>query len=642
MRVARCALNREVIIMKKRFTAIIAMIVALVMSFALIACNGDTNPGGSANPGGEITGGDTDGSASKRAYNAMNELLGKKGFTATFDYALDTEKSAKVESEGTIVLSGNRLKAATGDMSMVMDFGTGYNYFLDENNTAVGYTTGMPAGLFGHAFDMFADELGGLQITDAQWAAADAAIAYDKATDTLSYKFDLAEQINAYTENVYKAYKQDKSVMWVIDEYILDATEGAMQFSPVQQGVTGVTSIYNTVVTLTESLAPMPLGELLKMLKQSGFDVEAMLEENGMSLSELLAQLGVTEAEFKARTLDEAIVGAYKAVMEMIQGNPGDDTPMPEPAAEGNVGEDSDGDVGTITGPGMSESIMPMLMAALQGALTYEKTAQDPAAKEVVEQLLGMVVSAADGAKVKQLVDKELADAELAETEPSPLAFAIKNGIQAKEVSLTAALKLDGESLAGLNIVGVASHKYVAAGEETVPALFDDNNYVFEFGIKFTEISSDIAPIEFNRGNDVFGESVSVGDAVVVGNITEDFKAYVELGNREKLENTVVTVGLFNPEFDGMTGDYIIPVTGITYDKATSTVTVKKELLNEFFADPENGNTFVVGVCVNMTVGTDSYDSFAPLNVTKFPAKSEGFEAFMTALAEMVQSNVIG
>ncbi len=89
MRVARCALNREVIIMKKRFTAIIAMIVALVMSFALIACNGDTNPGGSANPGGEITGGDTDGSASKRAYNAMNELLGKKGFTATFDYALD-------------------------------------------------------------------------------------------------------------------------------------------------------------------------------------------------------------------------------------------------------------------------------------------------------------------------------------------------------------------------------------------------------------------------------------------------------------------------------------------------------------------------------------------------------------------------
>lgn len=224
--------------MKKKFFAVVAAVVAFVMCFALIACG---NPDAPDTPGNKTS--EKEGMA-KQAATAVTAVLDKEGVSGNLGIKLTATGEKAIELSGAFEKSGNRVKVVSGDEEMLLDLTTGYMYTLE--NGAVVYCEGvMPTGLYDYVVNMVEKYSDSAQMSPEVWAELDDLITYDTATKTVSYKLDLAEQINGLTEALYEGYKGNKSLTWLLDEYLLYFT-GNIQFSPIATGQTG-TSIVDMI-----------------------------------------------------------------------------------------------------------------------------------------------------------------------------------------------------------------------------------------------------------------------------------------------------------------------------------------------------------------------------------------------------------
>ncbi len=565
--------------MKRIFACIVSLMTALVMCFAFVACDGrpsgvvpDGDPGGNTpapTPTPTPDGG-KDGMAAK-ALNAVRELFDESGFKGEVGYKLSSDgiKASNGVIEQTVAAEkrGNVLRASyttsDGEKDVLFDLDTGYEYNVKEVDGALEVLRAdsvLPAGLYGYAQTMI-----GELVPDGDVTADDELIEYDATTKTVSFHADGAEKINDMLEPLYTAYKSG-SVIDLLDGYIEYFSDGAYTFSHTT--AVGVISIYDLIYGYIGTFKDMDIGTVLETAKSMGLDIQAMLEQNGIDVLATLAQYGVdiTEEQLLARKLGQVMVGAYNALGRILGG-----ANTPSSAQDGEQ---------TPSG-GTDEMLSMILSAALKGAFV------DDADGSTAEKAFADVVEMLDALKVKALIDN------LSEQDPELVAF-IANGVELKKLTTDVSVKLDdSDKLSELKFEFVLAHAYT--GDVAADFSFlADNNYTAEFTVTVTEHMASSQAFEYTFGDGYSINAYSAG-AIVYGEITDDITVFVELG---ALDVNASVTGVYKVDADRtmielQCGDKV------TYDAATSVITIKADFYNEFLATATSGEKLSVELSID-------------------------------------------
>lgn len=590
--------------MKKRLTAVLSLILALVMSFALVACDNGKGPGETEKPGGEQPPATAE--MTEKAVDAVTTLFAEKGVKATVDIKLSSKLGAddNVDMSIPVEKSGNKLKATVpadegGTATVVIDLDTGYSYTVVDQSgtaTAVSYESVLPAGLYGyieHMLNVVADG------EDADFSEWDEKIEYDKDSQTVALSYDGVKQVNDFTLPLYDAYEKKSSLTTLLDDYFDLLSGGQMVFAPLPQGTNGM-SFVTLAIDFVESMQDSTLGDILTTAKESyDIDVEKLLEDNDIDVAALLKeQFGIetTWEAIKARKLGDMIVGAYNALMQAL-------TP---PDQEVNAIAEGD----EITDEDQSAGMASMLAAIINGALTGTPQ-EGQSAKAIAENLFNMLLVITNGLKTDVVIDTYIAP-QLPE-----LAEAIKSKVQITKANAKLSVKLNGDKLDTLFFKAELSHNYTKEAAEGFVFLAD-NDYKVEFTVKVSEISATPANIEFAYG-DMSDVSYYAPDVVITGDtVTSDVKIFVELGGRQNNQGVTVDVGECEYVYNESFGDYVpslVANENITYDKASSVVTIKAAYLAGYFAKAEAGVPLELCFAVTETVGSDTGEYVSTFNV---------------------------
>ena len=246
-----------------------------------------------------------------------------------------------------------------------------------------------------------------------------------------------------------------------------------------------------------------------------------------------------------------------------------------------------------------------MLAAIINGALTGTPQ-EGQSAKAIAENLFNMLLVITNGLKTDVVIDTYIAP-QLPE-----LAEAIKRKVESKLF-----LQLNGDKLDTLFFKAELSHNYTKEAAEGFVFLAD-NDYKVEFTVKVSEISATPANIEFAYG-DMSDVSYYAPDVVITGDtVTSDVKIFVELGGRQNNQGVTVDVGECEYVYNESFGDYVpslVANENITYDKASSVVTIKAAYLADYFANAEAGAPVELCFVATETVGSDTDEHVSTFNV---------------------------
>ena len=117
--------------MKKRLIAFVSMLMAFVLCFALVACDGQAPTTDNTDPKDPIKPGPTTTASMtvKQALNAVDKLLtGEDGWKGEASYKLSTANTDELKDTVKLDKRGNRVEVAIGEESMILDMETGYAY----------------------------------------------------------------------------------------------------------------------------------------------------------------------------------------------------------------------------------------------------------------------------------------------------------------------------------------------------------------------------------------------------------------------------------------------------------------------------------------------------------------------------------
>lgn len=661
--------------MKKKLIALLSLVMAIIMSFTLVACN-DNNPGGNNpggdNPGGNNPGGDigdkepTKAEMTDKAAKAVAEFIGTDGVKITVDVKLTSKSGADdvvmsfpAERSGNILKAvlpapknddngeggGDVTPAAEGDgetapetLTYIVNLDTGYTYVTTEEDgklTVVDYNTSLPAGLYGY-IEYMADVL--TPEGEADYSAVIDKVAYDKDTATVTLSYEGAEKINDLTEPLMTAYKNKDTLTNLIEDYLDLLSGGTLGLK--EKGV-GKTSIYDFVTGFVTGLQDQTVGFVLDAFKEEPFniDIEKILQENGIDVDALLQQFGfdtLTWNDVKARKLNDVIVGAYLGVMEALtppQDPDQGDNQEVQTLAEGDVtdptnpgGDQTDPSEGDDPSqeqqPGMAEVLMPVILAAVNGALTYVPEEGDPKADAVVKGLLDSLIAMTDSFKVDALIDS-------LQTQVPELYEFIKAEVQITKAEASVSVKLDkNDKLDSLSFNAKFAHDYK---NEQMPQNFTfltDNDYTVSITVKVNEVVSNPEAITFEYSDDLW--FAGIPDAVVYGNITEDIKIYVDTMNLTDVTFTQL-------EIAGA------PEGTVTFDKATSCIVIKASYYNEFIKTASYGDTIVVKCAFTaQKTAVDSYSYQGGTEILYLPDTAEGFEPLVKNIVQKIFADMGG
>lgn len=465
--------------MKKRLVTILSLIMAFVLCFSLVACGGD-NGGTKGNGSDKKDPPQSDNTLSisvNDAIDAIGGVINAKGFTGTASYTLSTKNTQKLTESVTLDKRGSKLKMASNNDEMIVDFQTGYVYY--KHGDYYSYSNKFYANAFDYAqylLDSLKQE-GGAQKID---------VVYDKQTRTITFAAEKSDAINKYVEPLQNAYKKDKSIGDVLNDYC--------------KLLTGKT--FDAMYSSIENYVKDPkntVGTLLDLLKEKGLDVEAMLEMFGVELD---AQL---MAAVKARPLNKLVVGAYNYIMLHL----GDLITLD--------GNDDDDNSSSESG-GMESFGMGLLDAMLNAEVSDE---------EITAGLLGMsgLVTAVKEFKAKTMIDAALAGNQ----QTADLYTIVKDGVKLTNATVTLAItEDDNKAITGVKLDSYLAHNY--KGEAAEGSLLADNDY---------RASAEIVIDEYKTSTEDF---VITGDPAMeyktsiislVYEVTDkDVSVYLEAGNQ--------------------------------------------------------------------------------------------------------------
>lgn len=493
--------------MKKRLIAFVSMLMAFVLCFALVACDGQTptkTPTDPNDPNKPIKPEPTTTASMtvKQALNAVDKLLtGDDGWKGEASYKLSTANTDELTDAVKLDKRGNCVEIAIGEESIIFDMGTGYAYYKEMSGY---YASQM---MFGGAVD-YARYLVSGQLTDELTAAS---FKYDKQTGAAHFELDLAEKINNALAPLYDAYKKDKTVKALLNDYCTQYLN--MTFD----------DIYTAIKTAVVAYKDKTVDEVLLTLKGLGLDIIALLKENGVEVTEKEMEI------YGSRKIKEMVAGAYVYIMEMME----------ETTAEGDEPE-----LGEAEGGGM-ETVMAELMNAMFME-EYDDDTIDEAFNSIETMIGGMLEI-----KVKKTID------DLAAQLPPELYVMIQNGVKFEELKVEMNAVFDKDNnISELNVAAAFKHDY--KGETDGLKVLADNNYNAEATLKIDEYT-DAEPfdIEFAEG----GVNLNSDVTYIVYNLDgKNVSVYFELGGQEfNVTDIKLYVGnLFDEEPEQVTNAYAV------------------------------------------------------------------------------------
>ncbi len=516
------------------------MLLAFVLCFALVACDGQTpptnNPDGPEQP---IGPGDPinppAGMASmtvEQALNAVGKLFSDEdGWKGTASYKLSTADTDELKDTVGLEKRGNRVEIKLGDdQSLIYDMTTGYAY---EKRGDGYYASQLTSG----GMVDYVRYLVGGALTDE---LAGAMFNYDKETGTAIFELDLAKKVNDALAPLYDAYKKGKNVNALLNAYCLQYIN--MSFD----------DIYTAVKTLVESYKDYTVNDVLVSLKAAGLDLLAILEENGIVI-------GQEEMEvFGPRKIKEIVAGAYVYINNMMAGM----------TADAGTSEVEDG----------MESVLAELLNAMFMEEYDDKTIDEAftSIEAMIEGVLAMnVKTTIDGYK---------------DTLPNELYVMIQNGVKFEALKLNVTAVFDKDrNVSELNVKAEFKHDYKGATEGL--DVLADNNYYAEANFNVEEYTTDIDGFEFaleEGGVDLYAPLAHI----VYSPDGTTVSVYLELGGAKVIVESIdVYVGSLLEE-----PTMVSNANTVTFNTITSCVEFSGELIAAFFNEETEAGYTITAV----------------------------------------------
>lgn len=490
--------------MKKRFIAVVSVLLALVMSLALTACGDDGR----------------DHTEKAKPSIAISKFLSSDGFLGNLSAVTSTDLSVDQEIVATVERRGSKLRFETsGDEisdETIVDMGSGYIY----TKTAQGY-------LFSQKFHANMPEyvkfILDKELQDVNADALDEAFVIDKKQKTATLNIDMAEKVNALLAPLASAYKRDYNYLQLINDYL-------KLFSPDPSFPLSVERILEMFTLLVKTNGNKTVGALIQQINDMGYDVYGIIEESGLSKLLGITFDEQTKAVIARRKVGEVAVGLCDFVEKAMP-----EFPM-NPSANVAAATDDNAQGDATVGGGMVKQIFDAMFVT-------------PVDISGLEEKLGVmkssVLAALSYLRVKPYIDK------LANGQTLDLYAMIVNGVQFEDLYVRFELTLDSKN----NIVTVKGEgllKHTYDGDATDLTFLADNNYYNMFDLEITEYFQNPAPFEIK-----FAPQATLSNVVktiVHGTPNADVSVYYETG-AQTVEFEFADLGV---SFDAATSSFIV------------------------------------------------------------------------------------
>lgn len=621
--------------MKKRISVIIAAIVALVMSFSLIACgpNG-SNESGVYNITFDANGGtygtvDTvvvktkdgklselppdptasadgvtfdgynlaaDGSGDKVTLDtvytknttvyaqwrggavsgAFNKLAATDGYKINIDGSLKTKANTTGEAiELAAEKRGNSIKLDAGGETCIYDLDTGYMYVKGADGKYV-WEQPFPAGMP----DYIASQMGG----NVDTSIIDRLAVYDETSDAYVIHIDIAEQFNALTAPLYAAYNgtgENGSLYALLNGYI-----------KLYDAELSVDSLLETATAFIDGVKDMTIDDVCAAIDE--------LKLLDAPVKEMLEQAGFTKEMYdsiKDRKVGEMLTAALDCVEEYLQAlgqyDPSDPDAV-EPVLDPNM----------LLYAALFEEVSPSSVARL-------KTRLDAYATTLIQMLKQM--------SVKDMIDMNIVG------QPA-LGIMLSESVQFTELKADIYIKIsESGELASVTGSVKLAHDYTPGADVDTGsadlAFLVDNDYHMEFAVTFSDYTATTDPFAIEYADWQMSEQIIIS---VMLPETGDVTVYFESGNAE-LEVKPIMSDLNTPRFPhgalgyfDYSGEFIACDFGASeviaeYDADTKRFTVDRLYIEAILADAEYSSDFTLCYVVALSDGSQ------PAGTVDFP-----------------------
>lgn len=625
--------------MKKRISVIIAAIVALVMSFSLIACgpngsnesgvynitfdaNGGTYgtvdtvvvktkdgklselpPDPTASAGGVTFDGynlAADGSGDKVTLDtvytknttvyaqwrggavsgavsgAFNKLAATDGYKINIDGSLKTKANATGEAiKLAAEKRGNSIKLDAGGETCIYDLDTGYMYVKGADGKYV-WEQPFPAGMP----DYIASQMGG----DVDTSIIDRLAVYDETSDAYVIHIDIAEQFNALTAPLYAAYNgtgENGSLYALLNGYI-----------KLYDAALSVDSMLETATAFIDGVKDMTIDDVCAAIDE--------LKLLDAPVKEMLEQAGFTKEMYdsiKDRKVGEMLTAALDCVEEYLQAlgqyDPSDPDAV-EPVLDPNM----------LLYAALFEEVSAEDVARLKSRLNKYATA-------LIEMLKQM--------SVKDMIDMNIVG------QPA-LGIMLSESVQFTELKADIYIKIsESGELASVTGSVKLAHDYTPGADVDTGsadlAFLVDNDYHMEFAVTFSDYTATTDPFAIEYADWQMSEQIIIS---VMLPETGDVTVYFESGNAE-LEVKPIMSDLNTPRFPhgalgyfDYSGEFIACDFGASeviaeYDADTKRFTVDRSYIEAILADAEYSSDFTLCYVVAHSDGSQ------PAGTVDFP-----------------------
>lgn len=502
--------------MKKRLFAIISLVTALIMCFSLVACGNGHSPKQEDEP-------KTVSISVNDVIGLANGVLDAKGFSGSASYTLSTKNTGVKMDTVSIDKRGDKIKIVAGEEEIITDVATGYVYVKGDNGYAFEHMfTAGNIEYVQHLLSLLPDEIKNNKI-DAT---------YDGNARSVSFTVDMTDNANKYVEPLQTAYKEEKLIGEVVDQYCELLFER---------------SFYDIYAEIEDYIADPDntVGTALEKLKEYDIDVEAMLESAGLSLPD--DQMAV----IKARPLNKVVAGAYKYLMNafgsLLPRSVDSVLPLAD-TSDGSAGEDA----------GMNTFVSGLLNAMLFDEISDKEVAVG------MQGIGNLVTIALESFNVKAVVDMAFTG----DSANSDLYIMIKDEVKFKELSAFVTLDLDDKNnVAGITVECIASHTY--SGEAADGSYLADNDYrataqllITEYNTQSSDFDIEIDRNEYRNHSvaqvvyDFGGSDVSVYYETAGTDVKiDDFDIVVRTPDGDQTAQENIPDGAF--DFDSQTSSFV-------------------------------------------------------------------------------------
>lgn len=550
--------------MKRLVTLLLSVLLALAMCFSVIACGDDTdNKNTDPNtPGIDTPDGDDPNDTPiispeivNKAAAAVRKLYESDSYDATFELALGSKEGDDKTYAYSLEKRGSKLAVTkAGDAtSYIFDVQTGYLYVggAQTGYVAMSVVPSDTLGYFSYVLKQYSEEYvptegegegdvgSGTDVSQPAPAMPDVSAQYDEATKTLTVSVDAAKYVNDSLEPLYDAYKKNKTILALLDDYVKSSTNNLYSF----------TMLYESLFLMAEANTEATFDQANNALK--AIDPELDLYELVGEVVELTDDLRATIA---SRTLGEMLSGMYDYITALIAAPPT------------NV------DFGSIAQGFIAAALIDETEASA------EKTAQIKAAMDV---LLSR--------SIKNILNSALAD------NPEALAF-ISSCVTFQTLKSDMALTFDADdNIASITAACELKHSYT--GETDGFRFLSDNEYTLDLAIEFSQYSDTHEDFEGNIAA-VRGDS---RNAIIYGEITDDVTVYIETAG-ENMPNVASVAYVYVARSEDEEDDVHTAQTAVvTVDNAASSVAIDAEFINEVLSGANGAGVRIIVVFDNET-----------------------------------------